>query len=252
MHLLDVPLEQLALLCQRLDPGGLFDALIRVGNAGGRSTHGVGLSRSEPRPAREAVARGLNATLAVSAAELRAARDLVARRYAWRGYAVDVHPIDSSDSKGAGRREFTFIASDRTGETVGTMMLRLDGPGGLLVDADYGAELAAMRTEGRRVCELTRLAVDAQSDSRSVLAALFSLAYLIGRVLHKATDVFIEVNPRHVAFYERALGFIVAAGERLCTRVKAPSVLLRLETAKLEERLRALGFNGLSDCPAGA
>jgi hypothetical protein len=55
-----------------------------------------------------------------------------------------------------------------------------------------------------------------------------------------------------VAFYERALGFIVAAGERLCTRVKAPSVLLRLETAKLEERLRALGFNGLSDCPAGA
>jgi hypothetical protein len=122
----------------------------------------------------------------------------------------------------------------------------------LLVDAAYGAELAALRSEGRRVCELTRLAVDAHADSRSVLAALFSLAYLLGRVVHEVTDVFIEVNPRHVAFYERALGFVVAAGERLCTRVKAPSVLLRLEAARLEARLRAFGFGGVGDCLAGA
>jgi hypothetical protein len=252
MHLFDVPLEQLALLCQRLDPGALFEALIRVGNAGGTVTRAVGLTRSPARTPCTAAARGLNATIALSAAELRAASDLVARRYAWRGYAVDARPIGALQPGGVRRREVTLIASDSVGETVGTMTLRLDGPGGLLVDAAYGAELAAMRTEGRRVCELTRLAVDARSDSRSVLAALFSLAYLLGRVVHKATDVFIEVNPRHVAFYERALGFVVAASERLCTRVKAPSVLLRLETARLEERLRSFGFSGVDDRLVGA
>ena len=48
------------------------------------------------------------------------------------------------------------------------------------------------------------------------------------------------MNPRHVGFYSRVLGFVVAAGEKLCERVRAPSVLLRLELAALEERLEAL------------
>jgi len=60
----------------------------------------------------------------------------------------------------------------------------------------------------------------------------------MGRSMHGVTDVFIEVNPRHVGFYQRALGFAVAAGERFCERVKAPSVLLKLELADLERRLR--------------
>jgi len=131
---------------------------------------------------------------------------------------------------------------------VGTLTLGLDGPEGLLVDNVYGTELNAIRADGRRLCELTRLAMDERADSRTALAALFSLAFLIGRVLHKATDVFIEVNPRHVAFCERALGFVVAPGEQICERVKAPSVLLRLEAEKLEARLREYGFGGIDEC----
>jgi hypothetical protein len=48
------------------------------------------------------------------------------------------------------------------------------------------------------------------------------------------TDMFIEVNPRHVPFYRRAFGFRVAAPERTCPRVLAPSVLLRLEVDAFE------------------
>ncbi len=40
-----------------------------------------------------------------------------------------------------------------------------------------------------------------------MLAALFGLAYPLGRVVHEATDVLIEVNPRHVASYQRVSGF---------------------------------------------
>jgi len=252
MQLFDVPLEQLAVLCQRSDPGALFEALIRVGNAGGAGMRAAPPTPCTPPATCALVARGLNTTIALSAEELRAAGELVARRYAWRGYAVDARPIDSPAPGEPPRREITFISSDRAGDTVGTMTIRLDGPDGLLVDEAYGAELAALRAEGRRVCELTRLAVDEHADSRSVLAELFSLAYLAGRMLHKATDVLIEVNPRHVAFYQRALGFVVAAGERLCARVGAPSVLLRLETVTLEQRLRALGFAGIGGRLAAA
>ena len=70
---------------------------------------------------------------------------------------------------------------------------------------------------------------------------MLSLAHLVARKVHEVTDVFIEVNPRHVAFYSRALGFVVAAGERICERVRAPSVLLRAELDVLEERLALMG-----------
>jgi N-acyl amino acid synthase FeeM len=244
MHLIDVPLEQLAGLCQRINPNSLFEALILA-----RSESSIRGGR--PRPSQVAfassVARNLNATVASSRKELKAAGDLVMRRYAWRGYMVDARTLDHPAPGESESAAITLIANDAAGETVGTLTLALDGPGGLSVDDTYGSELDAVRAVGRRVCELTRLAVGEGADSKLVLAALFSVAFLLGRVIHRATDVFIEVNPRHVAFYERALGFVVAAGERICERVKAPSVLLRLEAEKLEGRLRDCGFRGIDD-----
>jgi len=240
MHLIDVPLEQLAGLCERLNPTSLFEALIRDRSRGSGTAHA------------DSVARELNATVATSREELRAAGDLVMRRYAWRGYMVDARALDHPAPGQSASHAITLIASDAEGQTVGTLTLGLDGPQGLRVDEVYGDELDAVRAAGRRICELTRLAVEKHADSQSVLAALFSLAFLLGRVVHRATDVFIEVNPRHVAFYERALGFVVAAGERLCERVKAPSVLLRLDAEQLERRLNRYGFGGFGEGLAAA
>jgi hypothetical protein len=46
------------------------------------------------------------------------------------------------------------------------------------------------------------------------------------------------VNPRHVRFYRRVFGFAVAAAERVCERVGAPSVLLRLDLECFGRRLQ--------------
>jgi N-acyl amino acid synthase FeeM len=244
MHLIDVPLEQLAALCQHFNPTSLFEALILARS--GSNIRGGRLGASQT-PLTSSVARDLNAIVASSREELKAAGDLVMRRYAWRGYMVDARMLDHPAPGESVSAAITLIANDAAGETVGTLTLGLDGPAGLSVDDTYRSELDAVRGAGRRICELTRLAVDESAHSKSVLAALFSQAFLMGRVLHRATDVFIEVNPRHVAFYKRAMGFIVAAGERICERVKAPSVLLRLEAEKLEGRLRDFGFRGIDD-----
>ena len=141
-------------------------------------------------------------------------------------------------------QEITFlVASDQA--TVGTLTLGLDGPHGLRAEAAYGEVIDQFRVTGRRVCELTRLALAEHVDSKPVLASLFSLAHAVGRTVHDVTDVFIEVNPRHVAFYSRVLGFAVAAGETFCERVRAPSVLLQLELDALEQRLGLLDVAAL-------
>ncbi len=95
-----------------------------------------------------------------------------------------------------------------------------------------------MRAQGGRGCELGRLALAEEADTRTVLSTLFGLAYGVAKAIQDVTDVFIEVNPRHVGFYRRVFGFAVDAGERLCERVQAPAVLLRSSVADLETRLR--------------
>ena len=89
--------------------------------------------------------------------------------------------------------------------------------------------------------ELRRLSVCSNVGAKAVLAHLFSAAYLVGRILHEATDVLIEVNPRHASFYRRIFGFVLLRGEWICARVNAPAVLLHLDIANLDRKLRHFG-----------
>ncbi|MCU0898684.1 MAG: hypothetical protein MUC55_14470 [Burkholderiales bacterium] len=181
--------------------------------------------------------RDVQVSVATSPEAIAEAARLVTRRYAWRGYEAGHAGADSGELRPAGAHEITFLARNDDA-TLGTLTLRVDSAHGLRAEEGYPDAISSVRADGRRVCELTRLALDETSDWKPVLASLFSLAYAMGRSMHGVTDVFIEVNPRHVGFYQRALGFVVAAGERFCERVKAPSVLLKLELADLERRLR--------------
>ena len=217
-----------------------FDSLMQRRN---RATE----SRTEasPAPARKNQerrllserSRDLRISVATSPEAIAEAARLVEMRYAWRGYETGQIGSEPSGHSRPESHEITLLARNDEA-TLGTLTLRLDSPLGLRAEEGYGETISAVRAEGRQVCELTRLALAETSDWKAVLASLFSLAYAMGRTVHGVTDVFIEVNPRHVGFYERALGFVVAAGERFCERVKAPSVLLKLELADLERRLR--------------
>jgi hypothetical protein len=175
--------------------------------------------------------------VAESVEQIEATSRLVCKRYAWRGYSLEAFAhheqlVRHEES----RREITFFVADPPA-TLGTITLRLDGPQGLRADETHGEAMRRARDNGRRIGELTRLAVAEEVDSRVVLASLFGLVYTVGRLEHGVTDVFIEVNPRHVIFYTRALGFVVAAEAQLCRRVLAPSVLLHLQVDSLESRL---------------
>jgi hypothetical protein len=163
---------------------------------------------------------------------LKAINSLIHRRYSWRGYACK-----PAQAPGSGRG-VTLHASDDDG-TVGTITVGLDGPMGLNTEGTFAAEVDAQRRVARRLCEFTRLAVDSGRGGEGVLAALFHGAYLFAHRQHECDTVLLEVNPRHVRYYQRSLGAKVLGGERTNARVGAPAVLLGLEFAEVTRRLQA-------------
>jgi hypothetical protein len=198
---------------------------------------------------RATVARDDDAALHIAIAkrpeQFAAVWNLMRERYAWRGYELE-NPDDAHAESRHERssQEITFVVASGHA-TIGTLTLGLDGAHGLRAEEAYGDVIDPFRIAGHRVCELTHLALAERVDSKAVLASLFSLAHAVGRTLHDVTDVFIEVNPRHFGFYSRVLGFRVAAGEKFCERVRAPSVLLHLELEALELRLGLLNVAAL-------
>ena len=159
---------------------------------------------------------------------------LINKMYARRGYDTGFLSANEQPNR------ITLVASDDD-ETLGTLSLGLDSETGLLVDEMYRDEVDAVRAQGRSVCEVTKLAIDQQQGSKRVLASLFHIAYIYARILNQVTDVFIEVNPRHAPFYRRMLKFKQCGEVRVCPRVNAPAVLLRLELDFMDEQIRTLG-----------
>jgi len=156
---------------------------------------------------------------------------LIQRMYAWRGLLT--HAPSRIDDR---PNQLTLVAS-RGATLFGTLTLGLDSAEGLCADELYSDEINAVRERGARICELTRLAIDPAFNSKEVLASIFHLAYIFGRLVHHMTDLFIEVNPRHVSFYQRMLGFTIAGEERVCARVDAPAVLLHLSLDHVDEQV---------------
>jgi hypothetical protein len=158
---------------------------------------------------------------------------LIERRYAWRGYSASPLPASSD-----GKITLSAIVDD---STVATITAGLDVHEGLYVSGVYPDAVARLRGEGRKLCEFTKLAVDESMRSPSILGAIFHVACMYAIQIHRCTDVLIEVNPRHVRFYERMLGFTQAAEERLDPEVNAPAVLLRLDLAHCAREIERLG-----------
>ena len=158
---------------------------------------------------------------------------LIQKRYSWRGYETN-----GALEKTPNRITLLAFGGD---QIAGTLTLGLDSPDGLLVDDLYKAEIDTLRESGRKVFELTKLAVDQHIRSKRVLASLFHIAQIYGRSILGYTDVVIEVNPRHTLFYEKMLGFRQLGKEKTCARVNAPAVLLRLELDYVDLQIKKFG-----------
>ncbi len=167
--------------------------------------------------------------VATSDEDLVAAEQIINRLYGWRGYGAQ-HTLTKHESR------TTFVATHGA-DTLGTLTLSVDSPVGLSVDASFPEELAELRKRGASVCELTKFAFDPSAQSKPLLAILFHTIFTYGTHHHSCTDLLIEVNPRHVRFYEAALGFRKLGDLKTNTAVNAPSQLMQLPVCEIEDNI---------------
>lgn len=165
--------------------------------------------------------------------------DLVKRRYADRGLLVSREP------DGGRRQDDDVVCTARepgTARIVGTLSVRFDGPQGLHADLLFKAELDQWREDGVGLCEFGGLAVGRHSrEPKRVLAQLFHLGYLHAHRRAGCERLVVEVNPRHVGFYQRCLGLRPLTPPRHNPRVDAPAVLMSVEFAAIREQIAHWG-----------
>lgn len=164
--------------------------------------------------------------LALTGKQRASARHLINEKYGWRGYGSD-HNLRDSDECAT----FTAMVD---GTMVGTLSLTVDSPDGLSVDETFPEAIRAMRDQpGTKLCELTKFAFASNATPMHVLASLFHTIFIFGTTRHVCTDLLIEVNPRHIRFYEIMLGFSRVGELQTNDSVDAPSQLMRLKVADI-------------------
>jgi hypothetical protein len=197
------------------------------------STGSLDFSEKTPHKRYVLERNGYSISLASSPQLRSEAGALIQRMYSWRGYHV------GNDVTVAHNPSRLTLVAINDQKLIGTVTLGLDSDdGGLLADELYKQEIDFYRNAGK-VCELSKFALDPQHSSKEILAGLFHLAYIYAHKVYKATDLFGEVNPRHVGSHERMFGFRKISGTRTCSRVDAPAVLLHL---KLEDVCKKISF----------
>jgi hypothetical protein len=159
---------------------------------------------------------------------------LIEKMYSWRGYQTTSASADPRPNR------VTLVASAAE-QTIGTITIGFDSGVGLLVDQLYKADIDPLRAEGSSLCEFTKLAVDASVKSKRVLASLFHIAHIFAHHIRGCSHLMIEVNPRHVKFYQQMLGFKRIGQEKLNPRVNAPAVLLILDLRFVHEQIQKFG-----------
>ncbi len=164
------------------------------------------------------------------------ANSIVSKMYGWRGYSVEERTYIQPDA--------VTLGAFNHGEMFGTITVRFESAQALSVESLYADEVAQLRAKGARLCEFGKLAIDRSEHSLESIATMFHAAYIFARRIRGATDLLIEVNPRHAGFYKRMLGFEQLGPQRICERVNAPAVLLRLRLEHAERQIEIFGGLG--------
>lgn len=162
----------------------------------------------------------------------RKGQGLLARMYASRGYQIQATVSHDCD--------LSSLVVQIDGQAQGTLSVHMDD-GHLGAEEQYPEYIQEMRERGARICEIGKLAMDPGVRSKQVLGAIFHIGCIMAFRARRATDLIVEVNPRHAPFYQRMLHFDQLGPERICQRVGAPAVLLHVGAEKARRLIDQYG-----------
>lgn len=106
---------------------------------------------------------------------------------------------------------------------------------GLPMDALYRSELDALRSQGRKIAELSALATPREARWFNLMVFLSKTMFKYS-MLNNIDDICIMVNPKHVNFYKTMFLFEDFGDERFYAGVGAPAVALRINMEHIESK----------------
>ncbi len=199
----------------------------------GDAPHSTLFMRSAFSP--ELKGEGFKIRIARRPSVLQDAVGLLNRRYRQRGYGSQTLTMSPE--------RMTIVAYEDK-QVIGTLTVQLDLGTGLLSDECFPELLNGFRASGARRCEFTKLATAPHAPMPATLASMFHVAFIFAHQINGATHIAVEVNPRHVGFYTRVLGFLPHGSPQRNPRVKAPGVLLIADFKDIGRQLLARDARG--------
>lgn len=177
---------------------------------------------------------GLNLQISILESRQFAERERAHRhlksRFDWRNY--------SSPTLTPMPDRTTIVVEQHTKPKLrGSITVNIDGAFGLPLDRLVRGELDDLRTRGGSLFQISKLAADSADESKAMVGALMSCAFLFGAEVEACQTVVVEVNPRHTAFYRRVMGFRTFAAPALDPKVNAPAHFLAADAPALIKRL---------------
>jgi hypothetical protein len=212
----------------------MSDLATRAGGEGGGARSATLLGD----PALRRGARAGDVAVARTRAEAERALRLVHHEYLASGYLVRPHPsglaLDLHPLLPGG----AVLLVQAGGAALATVTGLADDPAfGLRLDALYRAEADALRSAGRRLVELSALAIARGARAGTLHLHLFR-AGLWHAIAAGATDLCAVVHPGHARYYRRVFFFEPFGPVRHHPGVGAPAVALRLDLGRADARLR--------------
>jgi GNAT superfamily N-acetyltransferase len=192
--------------------------------------------------AEDETVRALDFGLAVTFADFEGALRLLHDQYVWRGYMAP-DPSGRRLSLHNALPTTKLIVAKAEGRVVGLLTVFEDSRLGLPMDDAFGEELGRLRERGRRLAEVSSLAVDPghRSSGIAISVRLLRLAVLYAARIARVDELCFVLNPRHREFYERLFPFRWFREPRPYRRIQGqpPALGVRLDLALVRALLRA-------------
>jgi hypothetical protein len=216
-------------------------------------SHGAPTTGREPRATRDRHPRHrwthdgapgqFRFTVARETGLLDAAFRLVHDQYVWRGFMTAPHPsgrrVNLRHALPATR---VFVASDGS-RVVGTVSLIPDSPLGLPMDEVFADHLDAFRRRGRRIAEVSALAMDADRRAHGlpVLMRLLRMVVLHAAEVARLDDLCLVVRAHHADFYRQVFSCRPLGQPRNYEKVHLPgAVALHLDLGVVRALISAI------------
>ncbi|HET6724965.1 MAG TPA: hypothetical protein VFH85_03040 [Gammaproteobacteria bacterium] len=212
---------------------------------------------TEARAIRREDSDSLNNGLASFAAadslyHVETAWQLVYERYLAAGF-IGPNPYRIHTSRHALHNDTCVVFGRHNDHVTSTMTMLPDGDTGLSLDSVYRRELAALRTNRRRLLEVGLLVADSSANAGHDMNTLFELMkWGVYYALHlDITDIVVGVHPHHARFYTRCFAFEQYGPEKVYPLVRnKPVVLLRLRVKEqLALQMLPRGLRHVRDNP---